>query len=64
MSLLRSHNAKFATKPTYEPRTQSVSAMREWERQTGRKYASLSVEERTQVNAEINAQHRAQEQEA
>ena len=54
--LLRSHNSKFAAAKTlYEPRTQSVAAMREWERRSGRSYASLSVEERVQANQEINA---------
>jgi len=54
--LLRSHNSKFAaTKTLYEPRTQSVAAMRDWERRSGRTYATLSVEERVQANQEINA---------
>ena len=53
--LLRSHNAKFAAAKTYEPRTQSVAAMRAWEKRSGRAYASLSVEERIQANQEINA---------
>ena len=54
--LLRSHNSKFAAAKTlYEPRTQSVAAMRDWERRSGRTYATLSVEERVQANQEINA---------
>ena len=40
--------------PTYEPRTQSVAAMREWERRTGRTYASLTHPERWAANNEIN----------
>lgn len=52
--LLRSHNAKFAPPSQYEPRTQSVKQMREWERRTGRQYAALSVEERRAANCEIN----------
>ena len=60
MELLRAHNSKTkpvgATRPTYEPRTSSVAAMREWEKRTGQKYAELSVEERAAANAEIHAQ--------
>ena len=57
--LLRQHNARFVKKPTYEPRTQSVAAMREWERRSGKVYASLSVEARIQANQEINAWNNA-----
>ena len=52
--LLKSHNAKFKEKPKYEPRTQSVAQMREWEKRTGKQYMGLSYEERVAANQEIN----------
>ena len=59
MELLKAHNSKHkpvgATKPSYEPRTSSVSAMREWEKKSGKKYLTLSVEERIAANQEINS---------
>ena len=59
MELLRSHNAKVRSemvgKPAYEPRTQSVAAMREWEKRTGSKYSELDAAGRWAANQEINA---------
>lgn len=55
LQLLRSHNAKFATKPTFEPRTRSVAQVREWENRTGQQYAKLSYDERLAANQEITA---------
>jgi hypothetical protein len=58
MELLRSHNSKvrqeMKSKPAYEPRTQSVTAMREWEKRTGKKYSELDHAARWAANQEIN----------
>jgi hypothetical protein len=62
MEMLKAHNARVLaqsrSKPnpahTYEPRTQSVAAMREWEKRSGRKYLSLSHTERWEANQQIN----------
>ncbi|KAL1518460.1 hypothetical protein AB1Y20_002752 [Prymnesium parvum] len=55
LEMLRSHNAKFATKPKFEPRTRSVAQVRDWEKRTGLMYGKLSYEEREAANKEITA---------
>lgn len=54
LHLLKSHNAKFKKERIHrDKRTTSVKAVRKWEAQSGRNFASLSVEERLQAHEEI-----------
>jgi hypothetical protein len=59
LALLKKHNEKFAAVPLYEPPMHSVRDVRNWERSTGRAWASLSAEERTHANKEITEMKKA-----
>lgn len=59
LTLLKKHNEKFAAVPIYEPPMHSVRDVRNWERSTGRAWASLTAEERSHANKEITEMKKA-----
>ena len=52
-ALLKQHNKKFQPKAHYEPSLHSVRAVRMWERQSGRLWATLTTGERQAANSAI-----------
>ena len=55
LEILKKHNEKFVAAPLYEPSRHSVRDVRKWEKQNGKKWSSLSPEEREVANKNITA---------